>query len=412
MRRGSVFRRCGACGETISTEQRRRCPHCGSDAVSWTFVVDVAPPGAPRRRQKKGGFPTKRAALSGLNDVVSSLAEGGHVAASKVTVSEYLDEWLCSVRSGLRPGSFDASSSHVNAYIKPRIGAVRLQALSRRAVKAFYGELAMSGRMRGNGGLSDKTIHNVHRTLSKALDAAVEDGLLTRNPARGTHKLPESPEQETWTAEDLATFLTSVTDDRWYAMWRLAAFTGLRRGELAGLRWRDVDLDAGRLFVVQQRAKGGGTVNTGRLKGKRGRSVTLDPKTVETLRQHRTAQLEAKEFLGQAYQDEGLVFCHENGKPLHPDSVTKRFARLVRDADMPVITFHGLRHTHATVLLRALVHPKVVQERLGHSSIQVTLDVYSHAVPALQGDAAIRFAEIVDQANGNDEQIDDTEDQP
>lgn len=396
MRRGSVFRRCGSCGRTLSTEQRRRCEHCGSDGVSWTYVVDVAVGGAARQRRQKGGFQTKREAVAALSEVQAGLADGSYVGSSKLTVAEYLGEWLRAVRPGLRPGSFDSTAIHVNTYITPRIGRVRLQALSRRSVKAFYGELTIAGRQRGGGGLSDKTVHNVHRTLSKALDDAVEDGLLNRNPARGTHKLPESPEQETWTAEELRAFLEFVSGDPFAAMWRFAAFTGVRRGELAGLRWRDLDLDAGRVFVVQQRAKGGGTVNIGRLKGKRGRAVTLDPTTVQILREHEKAQAEAKAFLGEGYQDHGLVFCHGDGKPLHPDSVTKRFARLVRDSGLPTIKFHGLRHTHATVLLRALVHPKVVQERLGHSSIQVTLDVYSHAVPALQGDAAIRFAEIVD----------------
>jgi integrase len=390
-----VFRRCGTCGCKVTTDQRRRCEHCGGEHISWTYVVDLAPPGAPRHRQRKGGFATKRDALVALNDVLSSVAGGTYVAASKVTVGEYLDEWIKAIRAGMRAGSYDTCSIHVHTYITPRIGEVRLQALTRRAVKTFYGDLAESGRARG-GGLADKTVHNIHRTLSKALEDAVEDGLLNRNPARGAHKLPESPEQETWTREQLHAFLEHVSGDRQFAMWRFAAFTGVRRGELIGLRWRDVDLDSARVFIVQQRAKGAGTVNTGRLKGKRGRSVTLDPKTVEILRQHLAAQLEAKQFLGDAYTDHGLVFCHEDGQPLHPDSVTKRFARLVRDSDLPRVNFHGLRHTHATVLLQALTHPKVVQERLGHSSIQVTLDVYSHAVPALQGDAAIRFAELVD----------------
>jgi integrase len=398
VRRGSVFRRCGTCTRKVTGDQRRRCDHCGADSVTWTYVVDVALPGAPRQRRQKSGFPTKRAAVAALSELQAGLADGSYVGASKLTVGEYLDEWLQGVRSGLRPGSHDTCATHVHTYITPRIGGVRLQALSRRAIKSFYGELTVSGRQRGGGGLSDKTVHNIHRTLSKALEDAVEDGLLNRNPARGTHKLPESPEQDTWTAEELRAFLDHVASDRQFAMWRFAAFTGVCRGELIGLRWRDVDLDAARAFIVQQRAKGAGTVNTGRLKGKRGRAITLDPKTIETLRELLAAQAEAKDFLGKAYTDHGLVFCHADGQPLHPDSVTKRFARLVRDSGLPAVKFHGLRHTHATVLLRALVHPKVVQERLGHSSIQVTLDVYSHAVPALQGDAAARFAEIVDQA--------------
>ena len=141
-----MFRRCGACGKKVTTDERRRCPHCGAETITWTYEVDLAPPGAPRRRQRKGGFATKKAALTALNDVLSKLAEGSHVPASRLTVGEYLDEWLQSVRSGMRPGSFDASTIHVNAYIKPRLGGMRLQALGRRTVKAFYSELAVSGR--------------------------------------------------------------------------------------------------------------------------------------------------------------------------------------------------------------------------------------------------------------------------
>ncbi|MGH2477783.1 MAG: Arm DNA-binding domain-containing protein, partial [Candidatus Limnocylindrales bacterium] len=221
---------------------------------TWTIVLDVGPdPVTGRRRQmSKGGFPTRKAAETALRELATSIDAGRFVERSTKTVGEYLDEWLHAVRSGLRPGSFDSAAIHVNTYITPRIGGVRLQALSRRAVKGFYGQLTVSGRQRGGGGLSDKTVHNIHRTLSKALEDAIEDGLLNRNPARGTHKLPESPEQDTWTAEELRAFLDHMAADRQYAMWRFAAFTGVRRGELVGLRWRDVDLDAGRAFVVQQ----------------------------------------------------------------------------------------------------------------------------------------------------------------
>jgi integrase len=143
-------------------------------------------------------------------------------------------------------------------------------------------------------------------------------------------------------------------------------------GEICGLRRRDLDLDHARLFVVQQRAKGGGTVNTGKTKGRRGRVVALDSRTVEALRAHLRAQGVEREQLGLGYEDHGLVFCHEDGRPLHPDSVTKRFARLVDASGLPMITVHELRHSHATLLLQAGVHPKVVQERLGHSTISVT----------------------------------------
>lgn len=177
-----------------------------------------------------------------------------------------------------------------------------------------------------------------------------------------------------------------------------AATTGLRRGELVGLRWPDVDFHAGRIAVVQQRAKGGGTVAVGPTKTKRSRRlVSLDAGTIAALRQHREAQDKEKELLGAAYGDEDLVFCRPDGSALHPDRVTQLFRGHVRRAGLPRIKLHGLRHSHATLMLRAGVHPKVVQERLGHSSIAITLDTYSHAIPAMQEDAASRVARIVDQ---------------
>ncbi len=191
--------------------------------------------------------------------------------------------------------------------------------------------------------------------------------------------------------------MTFVKDDRWLALWRLLAFTGMRRGEAVGLRRRDLDLDHNRLYVVQQRAKGGGTVQTGKTKGRRGRMVVLDAATVQALRRHLEEQTRERDLLGAGYTDEGLVFAHVDGTPIHPDSVTKRFIRLCGQSWLPPLTPHGLRHTHATLLLKDGVHLKVIQERLGHSSIQVTGDIYTHVAPSLQEDAAARAARILDK---------------
>jgi integrase len=146
-------------------------------------------------------------------------------------------------------------------------------------------------------------------------------------------------------------FLTFVEDDL-YAMWRLLAFTGMRRGEAVGLRRRDLDLDHSWLYVVQQWAKGAGTVSTDKTKGWRGRMVILDGGTVEALRRHLKEQARERELLGPGYRDEGYVFAHVDGKPIHPDSVTKRFIRLCAQSGLPPLTPHGLRHTHATLLLK------------------------------------------------------------
>lgn len=294
MRRGRVFRRCTRCGRSWPINDdghaARRCGHCDSDRFTWAYSVDVGPLGGPRDQRTKMGFATKREAVAAMNALQAELGDGTHVEPSRLTVAEYLTGWLKLARLRLRPGSYDASAIHVNRYIAPRLGDSRLQALSARRVRQLYAELAVNGRIRGEGGLSEKSVHNVHTTLSRALRDAVSDRLIARNPAAGAHQQPESPEQDTWSAEQLAEFLELVEGDRLYAMWRLLALSGMRRGEMCGLRRRDLDLDNARLFVVQQRAKGGGTVHTGKTKGRRGRPVALDSQTVQALRAHLKAQ--------------------------------------------------------------------------------------------------------------------------
>ena len=368
---------------------------------SWRFVVDVNPPGAPRRQVRRSGFRTKREALAAMAEVQSQAHDSGgaFVEASRQTLGSYLAEWLTASKSHYAPGAWDAARLHVERYIAPRIGGVPLRSLTTTRLKAFYAELAESGRVRGGGGLSNKTVHNVHRTLSRALNDALREHppRIKVNPATGAHRAPSSPTQATWNVAQLRSFLEAHRDDRLHALWRLAASSGLRRGELAGLRWRDVDLETGRLAISQQRAKGGGAVAVGVTKGKRGRTVALDEATRRSLREHRVRQAEERLAVGAAWQDEtGLVFTHPDGTPLHPDSITKHFKRRVRDAGLPWVKLHGLRHTHATLMLEAGVHIKVVQERLGHSSIAITGDVYSHVTPGLQDEAAERVARLMD----------------
>jgi len=351
-----------------------------------------------------------------MNELQAAVAHGVYVPPSRMTVKAFLEEWLLSAKTRLRPGAYDACELHVRRYIAPRIGDLPLQGLTRNRVQRLYAELGESGRVRGHDPrLSEKTVHNIHSTLCRALADAVRNHLITHNPAEAAHRQPDSPEQLTWTGQQVRAFLDVVATDRLYALWRLAVITGLRRGELVGLRWRDVDFAAGRIAVIQQLAKGGGAVSAGPTKTKRGRRlVSLDGATLAALRQHREAQEKEKELLGTGYQDEGLAFCRADGKALHPDRVTKLLSQHVHAVGLPWIKVQGLRHTHATILLQAGVHPKVVQERLGHSSIAITLDTYSHAIPAMQEDAASKGAGIIDKEPDDDEPdaTDDTVDAP
>lgn len=193
----------------------------------------------------------------------------------------------------------------------------------------------------------------------------------------------------TWSAEELRHFLKSIQGDRLYAAFLLAATTGMRRGEVLGLRWRDVDLAAARVSIRQTLITIGYELAWSTPKTDRGRrNVALDPTTVEALRAHRAQQLEERLLLGPSFRDDDLVFCQPDGAPIHPDSLCGLFERFAKRASLPRIRFHDLRHTHASLALTAGVHPKVVSERLGHADIALTLNTYSHAIPALQETAA------------------------
>jgi integrase len=199
-----------------------------------------------------------------------------------------------------------------------------------------------------------------------------------------------------WQVADLKKFLGQAKDDRLYPLWLTLALTGLRRGEALGLLWQDLDLTGGRLVVRRSLVPVNAEVIVSEPKTRRGhRTVTLDPVTVAALTTWRREQRREKLRWGPAWTNTGLVFTREDGTAWRPERVTQIFAALVKKTKVPVITLHGLRHTHATLALAAGVHPKVVSERLGHSTVSLTLDVYSHAIPSMEEEAAVRIAALV-----------------
>jgi integrase len=218
-----------------------------------------------------------------------------------------------------------------------------------------------------------------------------------RNPALfAPPPTPRRGELRTWTAEELRQFLDSVRDDRLYAAWRVAALTGMRRGEVLGLRWADLDLDAGWLAVRQTLVVVENHFEISEPKTTRGhRQLALDPETIMALRSHRKNQAAERLAAGPAWTTSALVFTRQDGTPLHPEHVRRLFDRHLQRAGLPRIRFHDLRHTHATLALQAGVHPKVVSERLGHTTVAMTLDVYSHAIPAMQQEAATIVADLL-----------------
>ena len=366
----------------------------------WVVVVETGKDEDGRRRQKwHSGFRTRREASGALTEILSRLQTGGYVEPSRQDLRAFLTEWLEAVKARLKPSTYHSYSMNIERHIIPALGSTSLQNLSAPGLNAFYGRLLETGRLRGGtGGLSPRTVRYIHMILRQALAAAVKWNKVSRNAADSADppKPRNADEMRTWSAEELRDFLLHVKDDRLYAAWVVAAQTGLRRGELLGLHWREVDVENGRvaitqtLLVVQDKM----TWDTPKT-AKARRSVALDATTLNVLKDHRRRQLEERLAWGPAYEDNDLAFARENGAPIHPHRFSHWFGAHVKAAGLPRIRFHDLRHTHATLALAAGIHPKVVSERLGHASVSFTLDRYSHNIPALEEEAAEKVARLV-----------------
>jgi len=329
-------------------------------------------------------------------------ADGTYVETSRVTLGEYLRSWLEQLAGSgeIRPTTWKTYEVSARLHVIPRIGTIPLQHLTRGDIKGLYQQLRTQAvSPRAMHGLSPKATHNVHLALHRALSDAVEDGLLRNNPASRAHRMSaDTPEMNVWSAQEVQLFLDSLRDAPDFALWRLAANTGLRRGEMLGLRWRDVDFEHLRMSVAQQLVRSGDRLAFGPPKTRSGRRlISIDQITATAVQTHRRRQDAERLRLGPGYGDLDLVFCHPDGSPCDPDVISHQFVRHSLKAGLRRIRLHDLRHTHASLALQAGVHPKVVQERLGHSSIKVTLDLYSHVTPGLQDDAASRIAALIDR---------------
>lgn len=359
--------------------------------ASWRYVIDLGPdPATGRRRQaQKAGFRTRKEAEGAMRVVSVAADEGGLVPKDRRTLGAYLDEWLETIRPRLRGTTWSSYEVAVNR-VKEYLGAVRLQALTPMEVESLYAKLAEEGRADGRP-LAPKSVRNTHVALRRALADAERLGLVVRNVAASARP-PSAPraEQQTWSSDDLREFFEAAKADRLAMAYTLLATTGMRRGEVIGLRWRDVDFDDQSLSIVQ-------TITTVKSKlvvsppktAKSRRQIALDETTIEGLRAHRRRQREERMAAGPSWNSEcDLVFTDELGEPVHPDRLSRGFQWLLRRAGLPRIRLHDLRHSYATLALKAGVHPKVVSERLGHATVGITLDLYSHVSKGMDADAA------------------------
>jgi len=370
----------------------------------WQYVVDLGddPETGRRRQRRKRGFTTQTEAAAALDEARRVIEAGGFLFdVEHMTFIEYLDVWLDGLpQTDMKPRTISDYRNETRRYIKPHLGDVKLTKLTPLHLERLYRTLMAEGG-RGGRPLSPKTVLRVHRVIRKAIGDAERKGILQRNVARLADKpsiAQLDTERPAWTPDELRRFLAAAEGDELFALYRLAALTGMRRGELCGLRWEDVDLVEQTVRVRKALAMINGTPSVATPKSRRSRRVIdIDDRTTQILQLHRERQLEAAEFVGAGWQETGYVFTTVIGTHQHPDNVSKRFVALVRSIDVKYLTLHGLRHTHATHLLAMGKNPRMVSERLGHADVAFTLQVYGHVLPGHQREAAEAAAGLLDQ---------------
>jgi integrase len=371
----------------------------------WAIIIDRRDPATGKRKRKWHSFKgTKRAAQIECAKLVAAVDGGSYVEPNKITLARFLlgepDDgnnsetretgWLDHVKSQVTPKSYERYAGVVNQNIVPALGAVVLNKLKPAQISAAYAKALVGGRRDGKeGGLSPNTVGGIHIILKMALDQAVRWELLARNPADAVD--PPKVERKTLQTYDLTQTADIIEAFRGRPLFIpvvLAALCGLRRGEICALRWKNVDLDGAQVSVVESLEQTKAGLRFKSPKGGKGRTVALSETVVAELRAYRAKRAQEMLRLGAGLSDDDLVIAHADGSQITPIYVSVSWSQSIAKTSLARLRFHDLRHAHATHMLANGVHPKVASERLGHSKIGITLDLYSHVIPGMQEDAA------------------------
>lgn len=370
--------------------------HIRKRGKTWSAVWFVFDEEGNRRQRSKGGFETKRKATAHLNGVLADLADGTYLEPKMITYAKFIREhWYPSL--DVKPTTEAGYRFYMDRWVLPRLGTRMLPQITPAHIQALYDDLRKHGSIKDGGELSPTSVQHAAVVIRMSLDFALHQEFIHRNPAQAV-KRPRRAQKEMahWSPEEATEFLEATLGDRLYCAWLLFLTRGFRRGEIAGLRWKDVDLETARINVAHTRVLSKGNPITSTPKTNAGRrSVPLDDDLVEAIRTHRRHQLEERLKAGEVWADSGYVFVQEDGNPIRPEYFSTRFKRLARRHGLREIRMHDTRHTAASLALQAHIPSAVVSEWLGHSSVSITQDIYQHVIPSMSEEAGAKLTEIV-----------------
>lgn len=364
---------------------------------AWYVVLDLGRDDNGKRQQKwisarkELNLPkpaTKKQAEELLIKLLKDLQDGTYFEPSEITLKDYLEKWLedyC--KPNLKQTTFDSYESFIRLHIAPTIGKIKLKDLRPAQVQKLYNQKMTE--------LSSRSVRYIHSILHKAIKQAVKWEYIHRNVIEAaTPPSLKQKEKQPWDTNQVKTFLEAAKAERLYPLFLLAVMTGMRRGEILGLKWDDIDFANGIISVKRSIVRTSKGQTVGDLKTEKSkRAITISETVLQVLKAHHVAQAQELLAVGQK-NTESWVFTREaDPRPPYPTHMNDILKRIIAKANLPKISFHDLRHTHATMLLSQGVNPKIVQERLGHSNISVTMDVYSHVMPGMQKKAADELEE-------------------
>lgn len=347
--------------------------------------------GSGKRIQRaKGGFKTKKEAQEYLVNAINEVNQGNYLQPSKEEFSTFIDRWFNTYyKRNVAETTADISWCLIKGHLIPYFNKQVISSITTYQLDCFYNEKLEEG-------YSAKTIRELHSLLRRAFEQAIKWSLLKFNPAvNATPPKEKIKERHTWSKNDIKKFIDTAKLSEEATIYIIAIFTGMRRGEILGLKWQDIDFNLKKIYVTRSLAftseKGLFLKDVKTSKSRR--QISLSPYIIDVFKQHQVIQNNFKEKLGEDYLDKSLVFTSINGNFKDPRNLLREFSRLTKKAGLIKISFHDLRHTHATLLLKNGENPKVVSERLGHSRVGITLDLYSHVTDDIQEEAALRLEE-------------------